>query len=386
MLDRLKEAATLIREAVASFSAQTVDERCASDLVETLAEIERLATAGRTLVGREIEKSRVWWQTGYRTPAQWIASHARTTVAAAITTLETARKLEELPATREAFKSGALSGLQAAEITRAAAASPTSEATLLEAAQTESVAGLRERCRSIIAATRDDDADERIHRSRYLRHWSDPDRAVRLDARLTPDAGARLVASIQARSRRLLEQARRSGSRERREAYAADALVSLADETTPGPRAVVHVHVDEAAWTRGRLEQGEMSQIVGVGPVSVASARRLAEQGIVKTVLNDGADIRAVAHLGRTIPSRIRTALESRDQTCVVPGCDEREGLEIDHIIPLAEGGPTSLENLARLCPWHHSLKTHRRWRLTGRPGGWAWFRAPRAATRGPPG
>ena len=354
--------------------------REAAELVDTFAEIERLATAGRTMAGRAIEKSHLWWQQGYRTPAQWMASRAQTTVGAAIATLETGRRLESLPATREAFASGSLSAMQVSEISRAAAEAPDAERSLLEAARSETVAGLRERCREVIAAaTKDDDADERIHRSRYVRHWMDADGAFRLDARLTADAGARLATRIDARARSLLEQARRNGSRERREAYAADALAELAVGTSAGVQAVVHVHVDEAAWTRGRLEDGERCRIAGVGPVTVAAARRLATDGIVKTVLHDGADVCAVAHLGRTIPARLRTALEARDQTCVVPDCDEREGLEIDHIVPMAEAGPTKLDNLARLCHWHHSLKTHRGWRLAGEAGRWEWFKPKRA-------
>ncbi len=99
----------------------------------------------------------------------------------------------------------------------------------------------------------------------------------------------------------------------------------------------------------------------------------------MNTVLSEGVDVRAVSHFGRTIPARLRTALEARDQTCVVPGCDERDHLEIDHIAPLAEGGPTRLDNLARLCPWHHSLKTHRGWHLAGGPDRWELVKASRA-------
>ena len=386
MLSKLKQAADVIRKAVAELEPERIDAGDLSELVETFAEIERLATAGRTLIAQQVEKSGVWWRSAYRTPAQWMASRAQTTVAAAISTLETARKLDDLPATREVFRAGMLSGLQAAEITRAATADPSAEQSLLEASRKESVATLRQRCREVAAAAeQDEDADERIHRSRYFRHWSDPDGAVRVDGRFAPDAGSRLIATIEARQKKLMQQARAAGSKERREAYAADALVSLADQSTPGPRAVVHVHVDEAAWTRGRLEKGETCRIAGQGPMSVAAARRLAENGVVKTVLTDGADVRAVAHLGRTIPARLRTALEARDQTCVAPGCDERDGLEIDHIVPLAEGGPTRLDNLARLCHWHHMLKTHRRWRLKGAPGRWEWFRQGLAESRGPP-
>jgi hypothetical protein len=53
----------------------------------------------------------------------------------------------------------------------------------------------------------------------------------------------------------------------------------------------------------------------------------------------------------------LRTALEARDPTCVVPGCNKRRDLEIDHIVPFAAGGETKLDNLARLCRWHHAEK-----------------------------
>jgi len=39
-------------------------------------------------------------------------------------------------------------------------------------------------------------------------------------------------------------------------------------------------------------------------------------------------------------------------------------GLEIDHIKPFAEGGPTTFENLVRLCKRHHLQKTHDGYRL----------------------
>lgn len=379
-MDRLRTAAAAIRDDIATMDVEALDARDAAELVEIFAEIERLANAGRTMAGRTIEKSRLWMQHGYRTPAAWMASRAQTTVGAAIATLETGRKLDELPDTREAFKAGVLSSFQAAEIARAAAEVPEHERALLDVARTQTVATLRERCREVIAAASDDeDVDERIHRSRYLRHWLDADGAFRVDARLTPDAGARFIATVEPRARELRERARRAGSRDRREAYAADALVDLIGGTSDQVRGVVHVLVDEAAWTRGRARSGELCRVSGLGPVSVAAARRLATDGIVKTVLVDGADVRAVAHLGRTIPARVRTALEARDQTCVVPDCDEREGLEIDHIVPMAEAGPTRLDNLARLCHWHHSLKTHRGWRLAGAPGRWEWFKPKRA-------
>src|SRR5207302_996436 len=156
---------------------------------------------------------------------------------------------------------------QTKEVAAAAAADPAAEADLLRAARTARLAGLKERCRNVKAAAAGAAEEiavyERIRQSRYLRHWTDPDGAVRLDGRLGSDA-------------------------------------------------------------------------------------------TVHAVLTDGVDVTAVAHLGRTIPAHLRTALAERDPVCCVPGCDVRRGLEIDHRIPYAEGGPTSLANLARMCGWHH--------------------------------
>ncbi len=383
MLKKLRVTVANVRDMIATFDPERTPTDEVAELVDLFSDLERLAIAGRTLIARRVERSNVWCNQGYSTPARWMAAKAQTTLASAIATFNTGRKLPGLPATQEALRAGSLSRIQAAEIASAAAADPAAEATLLETARTETVAQLREECRKIVvAASRDRDADERIHRSRYLRSWSEPDGAFRLDARLTSDAGVKLITAVEARSREFQEQARRAGSNERAEAHAADALVSLADTTTPGPRAVVHVHVDADAWERGHAEKGETCAVPGVGPIPVAAARRLARDGVVKAVLDDSADVRAVSHFGRTIPSKLRSALEARDLTCVVPGCDETEGLEIDHVVPHSEGGPTRLSNLARLCRWHHSLKTHRGWCLSGAPGAWEWFKQSRAGIR----
>jgi hypothetical protein len=91
-----------------------------------------------------------------------------------------------------------------------------------------------------------------------------------------------------------------------------------------------------------------------------------------------------------TITAALRTALVDRDRRCVVPGCLVATGLEIDHVLPITEGGPTELDNLARLCHHHHHLKTYGGWRLTRtgtKPDGIpAWAFAPEAPFGQEPG
>ena len=141
------------------------------------------------------------------------------------------------------------------------------------------------------------------------------------------------------------------------------------------PPASVHLRVDLAALRRGQVEEGECCEIPGVGPVPLEIAREVLGDAIVHLVITQGADIASITSLGRTIRAPLRRAVIERDQTCVIPGCDVRDGLEIDHrIIPVVENGETALWNLARLCHHHHYLRHHKGFRLEGGPGDWQWL------------
>jgi len=58
----------------------------------------------------------------------------------------------------------------------------------------------------------------------------------------------------------------------------------------------------------------------------------------------------------RTISRRLRRVLEHRDRCCAVPGCGATRGLHAHHIRHWEDGGPTDLDNLVLLCPFHHRL------------------------------
>ncbi len=65
----------------------------------------------------------------------------------------------------------------------------------------------------------------------------------------------------------------------------------------------------------------------------------------------------------RTISRRLRRALEYRHPTCAVPGCGATRGLHAHHIRHWEDGGPTELDNLVLLCPYHH--RQHHRGAIT---------------------
>ena len=137
------------------------------------------------------------------------------------------------------------------------------------------------------------------------------------------------------------------------------------------------VIIDAAALRRGTTEGDELCEIEGIGPVSVLAATELLTEGGLRYLVKEGFDIKTVTKATRDIARSIDMALIVRDRTCARPGCGKRLGLEIDHReVDYSADGPTELDNLVRLCPDCHALKTFGGWRLEGKPGGLEMDRA----------
>jgi len=372
-----------IEEFAGKIDYEVLEPNYAERLVETFAKIEHIAAHVKAMAARRVESTGAWRLQGYRTSGQWMARKAGVSVPQAERVLETAKLLEELPKTEQAVREGKLSEVQAGHIAQAAKASPSSETELLEAAKTEGVGQLKDRCAKVKAAALADDVARHnaVHKSRYLRHWTDQMGAFRLEAKMTPEAGAIVLAALAPHKQRLFRESRKAGLRESYDACAADALLSISEHSRQctgegkalGPGTMVHVRVDHSALVRGSLKPGEVCEIPGIGPIPVATAQAMAGDAFLAAVLTDGADVQSVTHIGRNIPSRFYTALEERDPCCVVPECGNRHDLQIDHNQPVYQQGPTKMDNLARLCRWHHHLKTYYRYQLSGKPGAWEW-------------
>lgn len=364
----------------------------AVEVVGFFAEVERLGHAGKTLFADRAAESSAWVDEGHDSAASWLAELGKVPVGEAVSTLESSRALSALPGTAEVLKEGRLSASQVREVTRAARKDPSAESELLELAQHESLRDLRDRARQVMAqsASRQDEAAryQEICRRRYLRHWTDPEGAFRLDVRLAADVGARLLASVETESDAIFAEAKAQGRRELPDAYKADALVALvtgAARTGPwgsmgkGAKAssgartdVVVLRVDAEVMARGHVKSGEVCEIPGVGPVPVAAVRRVLPEAFVKVVFHDTKDVKSVCHVGRTITAHTMTALAERDRGCVWPGCSVAHGLEAHHWREdFATSGITSLKELALVCAHHHDLVSYAGWVLEGGPGRW---------------
>ncbi len=399
---RLERALAIVQSVVAEADPKRVTGEDAASVLERLVKLERAVAAGKLGFAQRAAECMKWREQGHRSAADWLAQKTKSSIGEAISTLETARTLPALPATREALRSGTLSVQQTREIAMAASADPRSEADLIEAAGYLSLKGLQYRAR-LVKMNTVDQAEQvtGIRKGRFLRHWFDHEGAFHLHTRLTPDCGAEVISNVRSRALFVAEEALHAGVvAESRECYEADALVALVvgdvrQDTFRGhiggrrrqPDLVYHVNLE--ALHCGRVEEGELCEVPGVGPVPLAAIENVVGDATARLVIDSGVDVTTVCHLGRTVPSHVETALEARDRTCVVPGCDVSLSLEIDHWkVPFAKGGSTELWNLARLCRFHHQMKTYDGYELRGGPGRWEWVPPPGASAdilgRGP--
>jgi hypothetical protein len=132
------------------------------------------------------------------------------------------------------------------------------------------------------------------------------------------------------------------------------------------PSCAVTVVVDLTTLVTGTVRKEGVCEIEEVGPVPPQLARSLMSDCFLRFLVTGEDGIHTVCHPGRTINARLRTALAFRDRMrCVVPGCRVGHRLEIDHTLPVEDGGMTELDNLSLLCHWHHHLKTTEKWVLT---------------------
>ena len=121
---------------------------------------------------------------------------------------------------------------------------------------------------------------------------------------------------------------------------------------------VVHVDAETLATdSPGASVTGPGACAIADGPgISPETARRLAcDAALVTLVEKDGKPL-SVGRRTRSIPPAIRRALLARDGRCQFPGCERRRFVDAHHIVHWARGGETSLDNLVLLCRHHHRL------------------------------
>jgi 5-methylcytosine-specific restriction endonuclease McrA len=147
------------------------------------------------------------------------------------------------------------------------------------------------------------------------------------------------------------------------------------DPGAPGERYQVVVHVDAAVLADP--ERPGQSVLEEGSHVSAETSRRLACDAS-RVVMRHEPDGR-VSEIGartRTIPPALRRALQERDRGCRFPGCGVRVS-EGHHVRHWAQGGRTTLSNLALLCRRHHRAVHEEGYQVERMPDGALQFRRP---------
>jgi len=357
----------------------------AVQIVALTAEIERVYSAVGTLAMRRVERTGMWTKSGAPTPEHWLARVKHTSVREAAAIVDTGTRLGSgsCDATETALRNGDLSAKQAAIVTDAATVDPGAEARLLRAARTESLGGLTDEAKRVKLAKLDETAQQRAHRHRHWRHSLDADGAFRFSGQTTAAAGVDLARIIDAFADPIFQAARDLGEHEPREAYAADALLTIArfaeQTATPGTadtadtatapppvtksklRAILRV--DGEALQRGHLHAGEICEIVGLGPIDLTTARQLLGDAIIDIVVRHGIDVRTLAHAGRDPTLAQWIVAYSQGYECNVDGCGQTHQLQLDHTPPYEQSRITACDQLEWKCTAVcHPNKTYKGW------------------------
>jgi len=312
---------------------------------------------------------RTYLQDDCRDTAQWVSLRLGMNTWKARRMVACAHALEELPRCEKAFLAGQLSLDKLMELTRLA--TPQTEKKLVTWARRVAIATIRARADE--ARRIPQDAVQEAERDRLLGcSFSEDHTRMDLYGSLPAADGVTLMKAID----RLAEQLPIDPEAfDPLGARRADALVALAAAqiaADPDPdRATVVMHIS--------LENLFGDELNGVSedgrPLSPEAVARLMCDSRIQAVFEEGGQITGIGHTSRHVPPWMRRALMRRDNfTCSFFGCGARAHLHAHHIVPWPLG-PTDLENLTLVCPFHHKLVHEGGWHVVMNNGQVDWFR-----------
>lgn len=342
--------------AVTVAASQATLTRLENDITELAAHIAAAKYRLVELIYR-YDKLCGWQAGGHRSLAHWLNWRCGMGMNSARETVRVARALPELPLISAAFKVGQLSFSKVRALTRVAL--PTNEATLLKLARAGTASHLERICRGYRRAHSLKTANA-VHEGRKLSCYFTADGGLVIRGLLPPEVGA---AFMQA-----LDKAKDSDADgDEAAANRADALGRIAESFLAhgdqpqkgGERHVVNVVVNPETLRDSANAENTQHACLSDGDacLSTETARRLAcDASLVAVYESAEGEPLSIGRKTRVIPPAMLRALRRRDKGCRFPGCTHDQYVDAHHIQHWANGGETSLENLALLCRRHHRL------------------------------
>ena len=116
-------------------------------------------------------------------------------------------------------------------------------------------------------------------------------------------------------------------------------------------RPLFTVHVDHETLLGRICELGRSRTVVAPG----ALVPWLSEAHVERVVFDGDERVLAVGRRRRFFSGAERRAVEVRDQECTSRYCEvPAEDCEVDHVVPVADGGPTLAGNGRLACGFHN--------------------------------
>ena len=329
---------------------------------------------------------RLWAGEGMTSMSAWVAWRAGMSPAMARSVVAIAERVDELPASIDAFRRGELSLDQMATIARNAPA--WTDVQSRDYAIVMTVTQLRHVLQKYPFPALDDDgrelpdaepnapespedeADTEAKKlpdfetpssvEEFLSLWQDDDGSFRLSGRLDADAGMIMQAALDEARDRLFQRGDFGAGLV--EALVEMAQASLDSVADPARRSRFRVNL----FINTDTSERDMADAAGWN-VPDAIRRYLTCNGTVTPVfLENGLPV-SVGRSQYVVPARTRTVIEHRDHgSCRVPGCDATLGLEVHHLIHWEHGGRTDTDNLLLVCGKHHRMHHRGRLDITG--------------------
>lgn len=358
-----------LQELVRRAAPSTFSGEQARSTVDLLAAAERAASSGIALFTPVVVETGAYAQAGHGSAADWLGAVSGSSAAVAKSRLTAAERASGDRALTEALHDAELSAPQLKVLGETAVVVPGASETLLGLTEKgishQELNDAATRLRAAALARHSEALRRaRVQRARHLRWHQCPEGGIRGEFFCDEVAWAKVAPTLEAATKERWKAAGKRGGTALG-AYRLDAFLDLlagsgsAKGSAKGSRVETLVLVDAAALRRGSTQGDELCEIEGIGPVSVAAASELIGEGALRYLIKEGFDIKTVTKATRDVAACIDAALIARDRTCCAQPCGKRLGLERDHVrIDYRDDGATELENLVRLCPEHHDLKT----------------------------
>jgi hypothetical protein len=312
----------------------------------------------------EVDVRQSWMTDGARSLTDWVSARLGVRHHTARQLVGVARRLLDLPVLTERFEAGELSLDQVDAISRIA--TPENEVDLIAETAGLSNPTLDRRARRHRGVS---PVEEKTvwERRQLMRQWNLDQSELRFRGRLPADEGRIFDETIDSRVNQMSINAE-TGLFDPLQTRSADALVELAATNggDNGAPAQLTVFAELEALTTTDQGWAELDNTV---LVSNETARRLGCDAIVEWVITRNGLPVGIGRRSRKIPGWLRRLVYHRDgNQCQHPGCNNTRWLQVHHIIPWVDGGPTNLDNLILLCGVHHRWVHQHHWRITGPP------------------